>query len=119
MQNPKLAGLNDHMVGQFVRVIVAAALQLMANVIGKPSVWAFSLAADATTHFGVSMLDQRIRVCFNGVLVILHLVLVPFHQRHTAVNYVHLITTKTRLHASFIARQTAFNRSDGENSMTG
>jgi hypothetical protein len=27
-------------------------------------------------------------VCFNGVLMKIHLVLVPFFQRHTAVNYV-------------------------------
>jgi hypothetical protein len=40
----------------------------MAKVINDPSVWAFSLAADATSHAGGSLLDQRIRVCLNGVL---------------------------------------------------
>ncbi|KAH6563631.1 hypothetical protein BASA62_008414 [Batrachochytrium salamandrivorans] len=40
---------------------------------------------------GVPLLDQRIRVCVHGVLYNLHLVLVPFFERHTAQNYVKLI----------------------------
>jgi hypothetical protein len=57
------------------------------------SVWAFSLAGDVSTHQGTPLLDQRMRVCFNGVLTNLHLGLVPFFQRHTAVNYVTMIKT--------------------------
>ena len=61
------AGLSDHMVGQFVRVIVVVALEMIANVIDDPSVWAFALAADAPTYFGVPMLDQHARMCFKGI----------------------------------------------------
>ncbi|KAH6601601.1 hypothetical protein BASA50_001459 [Batrachochytrium salamandrivorans] len=88
---PKLAGINDHMVGQFVRILLAVSLQVMSNVINHPFAWAFSLAADCSTHMGVPFLDQRIRVCVHGVLYNLHLVLVPFFGRHTAQNYVKLI----------------------------
>jgi hypothetical protein len=41
-KNPKLPGLNDHIVGQLVRVLLDVALQVMAKVINYPSVWAFS-----------------------------------------------------------------------------
>ncbi|KAH6596562.1 hypothetical protein BASA61_003446 [Batrachochytrium salamandrivorans] len=116
---PKLAGINDHMVGQFVRILLAVGLQVMSDVINHPFVWAFSLAADCSTHMGVPLLDQRIRVCVHGVLYNLHLVLVPFFERHTAQNYVKLI--KVLLNSlSPIWRDKAISiSSDGENTMTG
>lgn len=118
-KNPKLAGLNDHMVGQFVRVLVAVAMQAMAKVINHPLVWAFSLAADASTHLGVPLLDQRIRVCLDGVLYNLHLLLVPFFERHTAINYVKLMTTLLDCMYSSWRDKTISISSDGENTMTG
>jgi hypothetical protein len=92
-KNVKVMGINDHMAGQYVRVLLAVALQLVSNVLCNTSVWAFSLAGDASTHQGTPLLDQGIRVCFNGVLMNLHLVLVPFFQLHTAVNFVTMIKT--------------------------
>jgi hypothetical protein len=56
-KNAKLSGLNDHMVGQFVRVLLAVSLQIIFDVLTDPTVWAFSLAADASTHLGVPLLD--------------------------------------------------------------
>jgi hypothetical protein len=90
-KNVKLMGISDHMVEKNVRVLWAVAVQLVSNVLCNTSVRAFSLAGDASTHEGTPLLDQRTRVCFNGVLMNLHLVLVPFFQRHTAVNYVTMI----------------------------
>jgi hypothetical protein len=58
------------MVGQFVRVLVVVALEMIANVIVDLFVWAFAMAADASTNFGVPMLDQRARMCFKGILLI-------------------------------------------------
>jgi hypothetical protein len=92
-KNVKLIGISDHMVGQYVRVLLAVALQLVSNALCNTSVWAFSLAGDASTHQATPLLDQRIRVCFNSALMNLHLVLAPFFQRHTAVNYVTMINT--------------------------
>jgi hypothetical protein len=107
------------MVGQFARVLVAVSLQLISNVIANRSLWAYSLAADASTHLGVPMLDQRIRICFNGVLLNLHLVLVPFFERHTATNDVKLITTILDcMHSSWRDKVISIS-SDGENTMTG
>jgi hypothetical protein len=45
-----------------------------------PAVWAFSLATNASTHLGVLLIDQRIRMCVKGVFYNLHLVLVPFFE---------------------------------------
>ena len=54
------------MISQFVRVLVVVGLEMIANMIVDPSVWAFALAADASTHFGIPILDQRARMCFKG-----------------------------------------------------
>jgi hypothetical protein len=78
------------MVGQLVRVLLDVTLQIMAKIINDPSVWAFSQAADATSLKGGSLLDQCTRICLDGVLYNLHLVLVPFFERYTAVDYVKL-----------------------------
>jgi hypothetical protein len=118
-KNAKLSGLNDHMVGQFVRVLLAVSLQIISDVLTDPVVWAFSLAADANIHLGVPLLDQRIRVCVKGVLYNLHLVLVPFFEQHTAQNYVKLI--KILLNTVFPSwREKVISiSSDGKNTMTG
>jgi hypothetical protein len=107
------------MVGRFIRVLVAVPLQLISNVIANRSVWAFSLTADVSTHLGVPMLDQRILICFNGVLLNLHLVLVPFFERHTATNFVKLITTILDCMHSSRRDNVISISSDGENNMTG
>lgn len=80
------------MVGQFLRVLIALALEMIANVIADPFMWAFALAADASTHFGVPMFDQRAQMCFKGNLINPHLVLVPLFECHIAVNYVKLMS---------------------------
>jgi hypothetical protein len=37
-------------------------------------VWAMLLAGDGSTHYGQSFFDLRLRVCYRGNLVNLHLV---------------------------------------------
>jgi hypothetical protein len=65
------------------------------------------------------MLDQRIHICFYGFLLNLHLVLVPFFERHTATNYVKLITTILDcMHSSWGDKVISIS-SGGENTMTG
>jgi hypothetical protein len=114
----KLMGISDHMVGQYVRVLLAVALQLVSNVLCNTTVWAFSLAGDASTHQGTALLDQRIRVCFNGVLMNLHLGLVPFFQRHTAVNYAAMIKTVMNVLCPTWNDKLISIASDGKSTMT-
>jgi hypothetical protein len=107
------------MVGQFVRIIVGVSLQIISKVLSSPSVWAFSLAGDTSNHFGVSLFDERIRVCVDGVLCSLHLVIVPFFERHTAISYVKLIETILDAICTGWRDKLIFVSSDGENTMTG
>lgn len=76
----KLLGLNDHMVGQLVRVLLVVVLQLMSPILNQKHVWMFSLAAYDSSHMKVSLLDQRIQICVEGVLYNLHMVLVTFFE---------------------------------------
>ena len=46
-KNPKLTGLNDQMVGQFVRVVVGVNLNMISDILSSPNVWCFSLAQTA------------------------------------------------------------------------
>ena len=119
LRNPKLRGINDHMVSQFARVIVAVTLQMISDILSDPAVWAFSLAADSSTHLGVPYLDQRVRVCIKGTVHNMHLALVPFFERHTSQNYVKLITTLLDTLCPPWRTKLISISSDGENTMTG
>jgi hypothetical protein len=48
----KLARINDLIVSHYIRVVVAAALQNISDIIDNESVWAISLAGDNSTHCG-------------------------------------------------------------------
>jgi hypothetical protein len=91
-KNARLAGLNEHIVRQFVRILVAVNLNTISNVLSQPQVWAFSIAGDGSTHWGVSYFDVRIRLCVAGAIYNLHLVVSPNFDRHTPVNIVTLIS---------------------------
>jgi hypothetical protein len=82
----KLVGLNDHIVGQMVRVLVSANLQVLSMVMCSTVCFGFSLAGDGSSHLGQSFFDIRVRICVSGVLYNFHLVVIPFFDRHTAVN---------------------------------
>ncbi len=87
----KLGGINDHNVGQYVRALVATNLNKIANLLLHPSVWAFSIAGDGSTHRNSSFFDMRIRICVNDILSNLHMVAIPMFERHTAENIFNLI----------------------------
>jgi hypothetical protein len=107
------------MLGQFVRILVAANLNTFSTVLSQPQVWAFSIAGDGSTHWGVSFFNVRIRLCVVGVLFNFHLVVLPFFDRHTGVNVVTYISKL--LDTLFVSwRDKLFSvSSDGENTMTG
>jgi hypothetical protein len=118
-KNAKLSGLNDHMVGQFVHVFLVVSLQIIFDVLTNPAVWAFSLVADASTHLGVPLLNQRICMCVRGVLYNLHLVFVPFFERHTTQNYVKFIKILLNTVSPSWCEKVISISLDGENTMTG
>jgi hypothetical protein len=87
LKAPKLAGINDHIVRQYVRVRVASSLQKIADLLVHPDIWAFSFAGDDSTHCGNSFFDMRIRVCVRRVLFNLHLVAIPMFNRHSRKHF--------------------------------
>ncbi|CAK9867761.1 unnamed protein product [Sphagnum jensenii] len=89
--NVKLVGVNDHIVNQYVHVGVTINLQHILGIMSSPHVWSFTLVADSSMHRSVSYLDIRICVCPNGSLENLHLIVVPFYDRHTAENIAAMI----------------------------
>jgi hypothetical protein len=112
-------GLNDHIVSEYVHVGVAINLQHVSDILSSPRVWSFTLAADSSTHRSVLYLDIRIRVCPNGSLENLHLIAVPFYDRHTTENIVAMIDhILDALYARWQSKIIAFS-TDGENTMIG
>jgi hypothetical protein len=82
----KLGDLNDTIVGQYVRILVAHALQVVSNIMASDDVWAFALSFDGSQHRGTTFFDVRIRVGVNGVLYNLHLIAMPHFDHHTTAN---------------------------------
>jgi hypothetical protein len=102
-----------------VRVNVAANLQVLSDILNDDEVWSFSLAGDMTIHQGVSFFDVRIRVFIRGGLQNLHLVCVPFYDRHTAKNMC-LMVCKLLDNLCVSWRSKLSSASTyGENTMTG
>ena len=118
-KNPKLVGLNDHMVSQFARILVGANLQMISDILSAPHVFAFSIAGDGSTHFESAYFDIRIRVGVNGFLYNLHLVIVPFFGRHTALNICQLIVKILDVLFPMWRDKLISISTDGENTMTG
>jgi len=116
----KLGGINNHNVGQYDRNLVATNLNKIVDLLLHPSVWAFSVAKDGSTHR--SNLFFVIRICINGVLSNLHLVAIQMFEQHTAKNIFNLIarfldalrSATTIWHAKFMSMSI-----EGENKMIG
>ena len=83
----RIGNLNEAIVGNYARVICAINFQSLTTLFRKQeSLWAFSLANDATTHWSSSYLDNRIRVHIDGKLYDLHAIAIPMFERHTGEN---------------------------------
>jgi hypothetical protein len=118
----KLGGINDHNVGQYVQALVATNLNKIADLLLHPSIWAFSIAGDGSTHRNSSFFDMRICICVNNILSNLHLVAIPMFERHTTENIFNLIVCflDALNGATMIWHAKLMSVSiDGENRMTG
>jgi hypothetical protein len=91
MKTAKLAGLNGCIVDQYTCVLVVVALQQITGILDDESIWAMSLAGDRSAHCGQLFFDMRVRVCYRGELVNLHLVAMPMFERHSVVNIFNVI----------------------------
>jgi hypothetical protein len=115
----KLTGINDTIVGQYVRASVAFALQNIADLAADETTWALSLACDGSTHRGQHFFDLRIRLCHRGVLANLHLVAVPQFDRHTAENTFNMLEKFLDAMSNLWRVKLISVATDGEPTMTG
>src|SRR6266496_111834 len=68
-------------------------LQVLSSLLNSDSVWAFSLANDASTHREKSYFDNRIRFCLDGNLYNFHAISIPMFSRHT-VEYMYNLVAR-------------------------
>jgi hypothetical protein len=88
----KLIVINDLIIEQYIRVIVAYSLQQIDDMVDNDSVWAMSLDGDSSTHHGQSFFDLRLCICYCGNLLNLHLVAIPMFDQHIAVIIFNMLT---------------------------
>lgn len=89
----KLAGLNHCIIGQYTRVLIAVALQMMDMFIDDPSVWLMLLGwqrqhSNDSTRRDQSCFDPRACMYYRGVMTNLHLLALPIFKRHFAANII-------------------------------
>ena len=109
-------------VAGYARIVLAHSLQLISGILDpvkNRSAWAFSLASDASTYYGKSYLDNRIRVHLNGKLYNIHLLAIPMYEKHTGENMFTLIMRIFEVICPRWRMQLIAVSSDGANSMTG
>jgi hypothetical protein len=79
---PGMAGATHKIVASNVRIVCAAGLQILSDILRAS--WAFSIAADSSTHQGRSYLDIRLRVVVDGQLHNFHVLAIPLHGSHSS-----------------------------------
>jgi len=76
------------------------------------------LAGNDSTHRGQSFFDLRVRICFRGRLLNLHLVAIPMFDRHTTGNIFNmLVKFLDALYDKWCAKLIGMS-SDSKNMMT-
>ncbi len=81
-----IGNINVASVCRSARFICALSLQKISEMLMSRRVWAFSIALDMSSHKGVSYTDIRLRLCWHGEILNLHLVSFPVFRRHTGEN---------------------------------
>jgi hypothetical protein len=74
-------GCSDSIAANYIRVVCSSGLQILSTAL--KSSWAFSIAADTSTHQFHSYLDKSVRFCVGSVLYNFHLLAIPLYDRHT------------------------------------
>ena len=90
--NAQLGTISDTTVANYAGLVCALNFQKLADILNNPSVWAFSLANDSSTHYGNSYFDNWIRFHHHGILYNLHVIAIPIFYWHTGKNMYKLIS---------------------------
>jgi hypothetical protein len=87
----KLGDINDHNVSHYICVLLATNLNKIMDLLLHPSVLAFLIVKDGSTHRSSSFFNVCICICVDNVLSNLHLVAIPMFEQHTVENIFNLI----------------------------
>jgi hypothetical protein len=118
----RIGNLTDTKVASYARIVLARSLELITTILDPRKsrcAWAFSLANDASTHYGRSYLDNRIRIHTDGKLYNFHLVAIPMYETHTGENMFNLVVRILDVVCPRWRMQLIGVGSDGANAMTG
>ncbi|KAJ2258337.1 hypothetical protein GGI13_000635 [Coemansia sp. RSA 455] len=85
--------LSPGTVTKYVRTTVAVVMEVIWSLLANPSVWAFSLAFDSTTHDGHSYFDVRIRLQIAGRLLNIRVAALPVYGSHKANDFMPILTS--------------------------
>ena len=104
-------------VSKYACFLCAMNLQRISEVLWK--CWAFSIALNMATHMGTAYCNTRIRVWYDGTVHDFHLLSIPMHDGHKALNIFN--TFSKAMDAIFLDwRKTIIGASsDGKRKMTG
>ncbi|RHY13305.1 hypothetical protein DYB32_010936, partial [Aphanomyces invadans] len=80
----KLTGINDNMVGPFVRDLVGVTILKIGDLLATDNVWAMSFRFDSSNHSESTFFDLRVRLGVKGMLHNVHLIAMPHFDRHMA-----------------------------------
>jgi hypothetical protein len=114
-----LGSLTAMKVSNYARIVYAINLGNLSTILNDSSTWAFSLANDASTHYGKSYLDNRIRFHRNRVLYNIHMLAIPMYDRHTGENMFKLVSNVFDILCPMWRTKLISMGSDGASSMTG
>ena len=81
-----IVSISEATVCQYTRFVCALSLQNILDILITLSVWDLLIALDMSTHQGFLYLDIRIRICWQGDILNIHLVYIPVFDRHTGEN---------------------------------
>lgn len=93
LNQAKLPGIKNQMVGKFTRVVVGAVMRKIGNVFGRRDVWGFGLSSDTSTHRRTTFCNVLVNVASREVLQNVHLVAMLHFERHTAISQVQMLRT--------------------------
>lgn len=81
-----IGSINETYVCRYARFSCALSLQNISEMLMTPNFRAFSIYFDMSTHQGMTYLDIRLRLCWQGEILNFHIVSVPVFERHTGEN---------------------------------
>ena len=115
----QLGYVQDWTVANYARLVCALNLQKLSDILRRDSTWAFALANDASTHYGKSYFDNRVRFHLDGIIHNYHVLAIPIFDRHTGENMFNLISRLLDIICPDWRTKLIAVGSDGANSMTG